>query len=73
MVYNPDGDSWNHLFVVTIDGAEHSYTKWFDIPEEIDNIVKFIPDYPAEQRDGCRADTDLWVQRLKELLGREMK
>tara|TARA_Y100000310_G_scaffold319281_1_gene374383 strand:+ start:2197 stop:2418 length:222 start_codon:yes stop_codon:yes gene_type:complete len=71
MVYNPDADHWDHLFVVTIDGIEHSFTRWVDIPEEFDNLVKFMPVWPEQQRDGCRADTDLWSNRLKELLQRE--
>jgi hypothetical protein len=73
MVYNPDADHWDHFFVVLIDGEEYSYTRWADIPEEFDNIVKFKPIWPENQRDGCQADTDLWTQRLRELLRRERK
>lgn len=30
-------------YIVLIDGVEHRYTHWDDIPQEFDNMIKFLP------------------------------
>ena len=33
-------------YIVLIDGVEHRYTHWDDIPQEFDNLIKFLPLIP---------------------------
>ncbi len=33
-------------FVVMIDGQLVTYTNFADIPEKIEHVIKFLPDYP---------------------------
>ena len=40
---NTSGD-----FVVKVDGEVQSYTDYNDVPREVDAVVKFIPDIPAD-------------------------
>jgi|TARA_Y100000310_G_scaffold224690_1_gene226553 hypothetical protein len=62
-----------HEFILLIDGELKTYTKYEDIPEDFDNVIKFAPDVPEEERqvDGCEGSTYLWNERLKELLEKE--
>tara|TARA_B100000959_G_scaffold37787_1_gene36538 strand:+ start:135 stop:344 length:210 start_codon:yes stop_codon:yes gene_type:complete len=62
-----------HEFILLIDGELKTYTKYEDIPEDFDNVIKFAPDVSEEERqvDGCEGSTYLWNERLKELLEKE--
>lgn len=62
-----------HEFVLLINGELKTFTEWEDIPENFDNVIKFLPDVPEEERqvDGCEGSTYLWNERLKELLEKE--
>tara|TARA_B100001964_G_scaffold53704_1_gene60809 strand:+ start:289 stop:498 length:210 start_codon:yes stop_codon:yes gene_type:complete len=62
-----------HEFTFKIDGELVTFTEWEDIPENFDNVIKFLPDVPEEERqvDGCEGSTYLWNERLKELMEKE--
>ena len=62
-----------HEFILLIDGELKTYTKYEDIPEDFDNVIKFAPDVSEEERqvDGCEGSTYLWNERLKELMEKE--
>lgn len=59
-------------FVVLINNKLETFTKYEDIPEKFDNLIKFLPKIPEpphthEQHE----ELDLWNERLKELMKRE--
>lgn len=59
-------------FVVLIKNKLETFTKYEDIPEKFDNLIKFLPEIPEpphthEQHE----ELDLWNERLKELMKRE--
>ena len=63
----------SHEFVLLINVELKTFTEWEDIPENFDNVIKFLPDVPEEERqvDGCEGSTYLWNERLKELMEKE--
>jgi hypothetical protein len=61
-----------HEFVVLLNGELKTYTKYEDIPERFDNVIRFIPEIPEpphthEQHE----EMDSWNDRLQELMKRE--
>lgn len=61
-----------HEFVVLLNGKLITYTKYEDIPEKFDNLIKFMPEIPEpphthEQHE----EMDTWNEKMKELLKRE--
>jgi hypothetical protein len=59
-------------FVVLKNNKLETFTKYEDIPEKFDNLIKFLPEIPEpphthEQHE----ELDLWNERLKEVLKRE--
>jgi hypothetical protein len=59
-------------FVILKNNKLETFTKYEDIPEKFDNLIKFLPEIPEpphthEQHE----ELDLWNERLKELLKRE--
>jgi hypothetical protein len=62
----------SHEFVVLLNGELKTYTKYEDIPERFDNVIRFIPEIPEpphthEQHE----EIDSWNERLQELVKRE--
>jgi hypothetical protein len=62
----------SHEFVVLKNGELKTYNNFDDIPEKIDNVIKFLPEIPEpphthEQHE----EMGVWNDRLKELLKRE--
>jgi hypothetical protein len=62
----------SHEFVVLLNGKLKTYTKYEDIPERFDNVIRFIPKIPEpphthEQHE----EIDSWNERLQELMKRE--
>jgi hypothetical protein len=61
-----------HEFVVLLNGELQTYTKYEDIPERFDNVIRFIPEIPEpphthEQHE----EIDSWNERLQELMKKE--
>jgi len=59
-------------FVLLKNNKLETFTKYEDIPEKFDNLIKFLPEIPEpphthEQHE----ELDLWNERLKELMKRE--
>jgi len=59
-------------FVVLVNGQLKRYERFEDIPQVIDNVIKFIPDVPEpphthEQHE----EIDAWQDKFKELMARE--
>ena len=62
-------------FVFQIDGREVTITKWEDVPEEFDHVIKFIPDIPEpvndDHTDEEHEELAKWNDRLQELMEKE--
>ena len=59
-------------FVFQIDGREVTITKWEDVPEEFDHVIKFIPDpIPEEHTEEDHEQMALWNERLQQLMEKE--
>ncbi len=61
-------------FVVLIGKDLHTFENYEDIPEEFDNVIKFLPDYPP----GPHTEEDhqyihTFRSKLKELMQREKR
>ena len=61
-----------HEFVILVNGELVTYTNYDDIPEQFDNIIKFLPDIP----DGPHSHDDhdeisKWNERLQQLMEKE--
>ena len=37
-----------HEFVILVNGKLETYTRYEDIPEEFDNVIKFLPEVPDD-------------------------
>lgn len=61
-----------HKFVIIVDGIEHTYRAFEDIPDQIDLVVEFAPEYPPEPHtDQQHDEIAQWPDQLDELLRRE--
>ena len=62
-----------HEFVILVNGELVTYTNYDDIPEQFDNIIKFLPNIP----DGPHSHDDhdeisKWNERLQQLMEKEL-
>jgi hypothetical protein len=61
-----------HQFVILKNGTLETYDKYEDIPEEFDNLIKFLPDIPdGPHTHEQHEEIDSWNEKLKELLKKE--
>jgi len=61
-----------HEFVVLIGKALKTYTRYEDIPEEFDNVIRFMPEVPEpphtqEQHE----EVESWNKKLQMLMEKE--
>ena len=61
-----------HEFVLIVNGELVTYTKYEDIPEDFDHVIKFLPEIPPgphthEQHE----EIHTWNDRLQYLVGKE--
>jgi hypothetical protein len=63
-----------HKFVILNNGVLETYTKYEDIPESFDNVIKFLPEIPEGPHTHDQHDEiSQWNDKLKELMKREKK
>ena len=63
-----------HKFVILNNGVLETYTKYEDIPESFDNVIKFLPEIPDGPHTHDQHDEiDQWNDKLKELMKRERR
>lgn len=61
-----------HKFVVLIDGELRVFDRFEDIPEVIDNVIEFLPEFSAgPHTHEEHEELDLWNDKLQELMRRE--
>ncbi|MEL6344531.1 MAG: hypothetical protein AAFV53_15550 [Myxococcota bacterium] len=73
-------------FVLLVDGQQRTFHRWEDIPDQIDNVIAFLPDATHDQtfqytfekagqtfihRHWVHHDTTPWKARLRALVARE--
>jgi hypothetical protein len=62
------------MFVILNNGVLETYTKYEDIPESFDNVIKFLPEIPDGPHTHDQHDEiDQWNDKLKELMKRERR
>lgn len=70
--YICEGINMNHEFVVLVNGKIETYNNFDDIPEKIDNVIKFMPVIPAgPHTEEEHKEIEQWSGKLKELMSRE--
>ena len=61
-----------HEFVILKKGILETYDKYEDIPDEFENIIKFLPDIPdGPHTHEQHEEIENWNAKLLELLKRE--
>ena len=59
-------------FIFKIDDKLVTITKWEDIPEKFDHVIKFLPDVPPEPHtEEDHEEMAQWNTRLQELMEKE--
>ena len=62
-----------HEFVILVNGELITYTKYEDIPEIFDNVIRFVPEIPEPPHTHDQhEEIDSWNNKLKELMKREI-
>lgn len=61
-----------HEFVLLVDGVLKTYTRYEDIPNKFDNVIKFRPDFS----EGPHSDEEHemlhhWNEKLQQLMEKE--
>jgi hypothetical protein len=61
-----------HEFVLLVKGELKTYTNYEDIPDEFDNVIKFIPEIPDGPHSHNEHDEiEKWNERLQLLMEKE--
>ena len=61
-----------HEFVVIVNGELKTYHNYDDIPQNIDNVIKFVPEIlPAPHTEEQHQEMSMWNNKLQELMKRE--
>ena len=58
-----------HEFVIRRNGQLETYTKYEDIPDDFDNVIKFIPEVPEPPHtDEQHEEIESWNSKLQALM-----
>ena len=61
-----------HEFVLKINGKLETFTKYEDIPDEFDNVIKFIPEIPdGPHSHNEHEEIEKWNEKLQLLMEKE--
>lgn len=59
-------------FHFIVNGQLTTYDNYEDIPDEFDNVIKFLPDIPPEPHtEEVHEEIHMWNDRLQQLLEKE--
>jgi hypothetical protein len=62
----------SHEFVILNNGVLETYTKYEDIPESFDHVIKFLPQIPEPPHtEAQHEEIEQWNDKLQELMKRE--
>jgi hypothetical protein len=55
-----------------VDGIIHNFSRFEDIPDRIDHVIKFLPEYPPPPHTHQQhLEIEQWTPLLAELIKRE--
>ena len=61
-----------HEFVLLVKGELKTYTNYEDIPDEFDNVIRFIPEIPdGPHSHNEHEEIEKWNERLQLLMEKE--
>jgi len=61
-----------HEFVLIVNGELKTFHNYEDIPEEFDNVIKFLPEIPnAPHTHEQHEEIGLWNEKLQRLMEKE--
>ena len=61
-----------HEFVLLVKGELKTYTSYEDIPDEFDNVIKFIPEIPdGPHSHNEHNEIEKWNEKLQLLMEKE--
>jgi|Laugresbdmm110sd_1035091.scaffolds.fasta_scaffold19744_4 hypothetical protein len=61
-----------HEFILLVKGELKTYTNYEDIPDEFDNVIKFIPEIPDGPHSHNEHDEiEKWNEKLQLLMEKE--
>ena len=61
-----------HQFVILRKGQLETYTRYEDIPEDFNHIIKFVPELPPPPHTHEQhLEIDSWNEKLKKLIAKE--
>ena len=61
-----------HEFVVLINGELKSYSKYEEIPDNFDNVIKFIPEVPPPPHtEEQHEEMESWNSKFQKLMEKE--
>ena len=61
-----------HEFVILVNGKLETFTRYEDIPEEFDNVIKFLPEVPdAPHTEEQHEEIESWNSKLQKLMEKE--
>ena len=62
----------SHEFVLLVNGELKTYSKFEDIPEKFDNVIKFLPEIPEPPHtEHQHEEIDEWNNKLQYLMEKE--
>lgn len=62
------------VFICLVDGKPQTYYRFEDIPQVIENVIKFLPTVPPPPHtDEQHEEMDSHADKFRELLARETK
>jgi hypothetical protein len=61
-----------HEFVIKRNGILETYTRYEDIPDDFDHIIKFLPEIPPEPHTHEQhEEIETWNEKLQALMEKE--
>jgi len=61
-------------YIIMVDGKLNTYSKYEDIPERFDHVIKFEPDIiPGPHTEEEHEELETYNNKLQDLMKRELK
>jgi hypothetical protein len=61
-----------HEFVILVNGELKTYDNYEDIPDDFENVIKFLPEIPdGPHTHEQHEEIELWNKRFQQLMEKE--
>ena len=61
-----------HEFVILVNGELKTYNNYDDIPDDFENVIKFLPEIPdGPHTHEQHEEIELWNKRFQQLMEKE--